>query len=79
MTIHRVVRIIAGLIVLLSVALGAPASPMFVSVNWLWVTTFVGANLLQSGFTNWCLMDRILARLGVPAEADARTHQQVCR
>lgn len=79
MTIHRVVRIIAGLVVLFSLALGAPASPVFLSVNWLWVTTFVGANLLQSGFTNWCLMDRILARLGVPSEVDATTQRQVCR
>lgn len=67
MTINRVVRIIAGLFVLLSLALGAPASPVFLSENWLWFTAFVGANLFQSGITNWCLMDRILAKLGVPA------------
>jgi len=67
MTINRVVRIIAGLFVLLSLALGVSASPVFVSEYWLWFTAFVGANLFQSGITNWCLMDQILAKLGVPA------------
>ena len=68
MTINRVVRIIAGFFVLLSLALGVEASPLYHSSYWLWFTAFVGANLFQSGFTNWCLMDKILARLGVPAE-----------
>ena len=36
------------------------------SIHWLWFTLFVGANLFQSGITNWCLMDRIPTRLGVP-------------
>jgi len=67
MTINRVVRIIAGFFVLLSLALGVEASPVFHSQNWLWFTAFVGANLFQSGFTNWCLMDMILAKFGVPA------------
>ena len=68
MTINRMVRIIAGFFVLLSLALGVEASPVYHSSYWLWFTAFVGANLFQSGFTNWCLMDKILARLGVPAE-----------
>jgi hypothetical protein len=72
MTINRVVRIIAGFFVLLSLALGVEASPLFHSVNWLWFTAFVGANLFQSGFTNWCLMDQILAKLGVPATCAPR-------
>ena len=67
MTINRMVRIIAGTFILLSLALGAEASPLFHNVNWLWLTVFVGANLLQSGITRWCLMDQILAKLGVPA------------
>lgn len=67
MTINRIVRSIAGTFILLSLALGVAASPLFHSVNWLWLTVFVGANLLQSGITNWCLMDQILAKLGVPA------------
>jgi hypothetical protein len=66
MTINRVVRIIAGFFVLLSLALGVKASPLFVSEYWLWFTVFVGFNLLQSGFTNFCPMDKILKRLGVP-------------
>jgi hypothetical protein len=67
MTINRIVRILAGTFILLSLALGVEASPVFHSVNWLWFTVFVGANLLQSGITRWCLMDQILAKLGVPA------------
>jgi hypothetical protein len=59
------VRVIAGTFVMLSLALGAPASPFYVSSNWLWFTAFVGANLFQSGFTNFCLMDIFLKKLGV--------------
>jgi len=66
MNINRTVRVIAGLFVLLSLALGAPASPVYVSSYWLWFTVFVGANLFQSGLTNWCLMDKILKKAGVP-------------
>lgn len=66
MTINRTVRVIAGFLVLLSLVLGAPASPVYVSGYWLWLTVFVGANLFQSGLTNWCLMDTILNKLGVP-------------
>ncbi len=69
MTINRTVRIIAGFFILLSLALGIEASPLFHNVNWLWFTAFVGANLFQSGITNWCLMDTILTKLGVPATA----------
>jgi len=65
MNINRTVRVIAGVFVLLSIALGAPASPVYVSTYWLWFTVFVGANLFQSGLTNWCLMDIILKKLGV--------------
>ena len=50
---------------LLSLALGAPASPFFVSSNWLWFTVFVGANLFQSGFTRFCLLETLLKRAGV--------------
>ena len=66
MNINRSVRVIAGFLVLLSLALGAPASPIYVSSYWLWFTVFVGANLFQSGLTNWCLMDKILKKAGVP-------------
>jgi len=66
MAVARVRNSIAGFFVLLSLALGVTASPLFHNVYWLWFTLFVGANLLQSGITNWCLMDKILSRLGVP-------------
>ena len=64
MTVERVVRIIAGTFVLASLALG-----IWVNHNWFWFTAFVGANLLQSGFTNWCLAEIILKKLGVGANA----------
>ena len=64
MTTWQTVRVIAGLFILLSLALGIPGSPLFVSPWWLAFTAFVGANLLQSGFTKWCLMESILRRLG---------------
>ncbi len=65
MDTHRLVRIFAGTFVLVSLALGAPGSPLFVDTHWLWLTTFVGANLLQSGFTRFCPLDIALKRLGV--------------
>ena len=48
MTINRIVHIFAGFFVLLSLALGVQASPLFVNVNFLWFTAFVGANLFQA-------------------------------
>jgi len=48
-----------------SLALGASASPFYVSAHWLWLTAFVGANLLQSGFTRFCPLEAILERAGV--------------
>ncbi len=65
MTAERIVRIVAGSFVLLSLALGVEASPLFVSKYFLFFTAFVGLNLLQSGFTKFCPLDSILARLGV--------------
>jgi len=64
MTVNRMVRIIAGFFILLSLSLGVQASPVFHNVNWLWFTAFVGFNLLQSGFTRFCPMDTILKKLG---------------
>ena len=69
MTVNRIVRIVAGFFILLSLALGVEASPVYQSSNWLWFTVFVGANLFQSGISNWCLMDSILTKLGVPTTA----------
>ena len=64
MTSWQIVRIVAGIFILLSLALGVPGSPVFVSPWWLAFTAFVGANLLQSGLTKWCLMESILRKLG---------------
>jgi len=65
MTTWRIVRIVAGSFILLSLALGIPASPIFHSQWWLAFTAFVGANLLQSGITRWCMMETILRKLGI--------------
>jgi hypothetical protein len=69
MTTERIVRIVAGTFVLLSLALGVPGSPLFASQNFLWFTAFVGANLLQSGFSCFCPLELILKRLGVKSAA----------
>jgi hypothetical protein len=69
MTTERYVRMIAGSVVLLSVALGAPGSSLFLATGWLWLTAFAGANLLQSSVTGFCLPVLALRALGVP---DAR-------
>ena len=65
MTSWQAVRLVAGLFILLSLALGIPGSPIFVSPWWLAFTAFVGANLLQSAFTRWCLMETLLRKLGL--------------
>lgn len=65
MTSWQITRVFAGIVILVSLALGAPASPLFMSSWWLWVTVFVGANLLQSGLTQWCPMEIFLRKLGV--------------
>jgi len=69
MTTWQTVRVIAGTFILLSLALGVPGSPIFVSQWWLAFTAFVGANLLQSGLTKWCLMESILRKFGLRAGA----------
>ena len=65
MNAERIVRIVAGGFVLLSLALGVQASPLFVSKYFLFFTAFVGLNLFQSGFTQVCPLNNILAKLGV--------------
>ncbi|HRK57235.1 MAG TPA: DUF2892 domain-containing protein [Burkholderiaceae bacterium] len=67
MNTERWVRTLAGLFVLISLALGVQASPLFVSVHFLWITLFVGINLFQSGITRFCPLENILRRLGVPS------------
>lgn len=60
MTMEHWIRAIAGTLVLTSVSLG-----YFYHPYWFFLTAFVGLNLLQSAFTKWCLMEKILAKLGV--------------
>lgn len=59
-TVEARVRTIAGTLVLVGTALAA-----FVDIRWLWLVAFVGANLLQSGLTGWCLMSNLLSVAGV--------------
>jgi len=65
MSSWQLVRVIAGIFILLSLAFGVPDSPLFISQWWLAFTAFVGINLLQSGLTKWCLMESILRKLGM--------------
>lgn len=66
MTTERVIRIIAGAFIMLSVILSSIYNGVVLNEpTWLWFTLFVGANLFQSGFTRWCLMEKILIKLGV--------------
>ena len=60
MTVDRYLRMMAGFFVLLSVVLSVYHDP-----RWLWFTGFVGLNLFQSAFTNWCPAMTILRKLGV--------------
>ena len=69
MTIERIVRLVAGAFVLLSLALGVPGSPLFVDANLLWFTAFVGLNLFQSAFTCFCPLELILKRFGIGSAA----------
>lgn len=57
---NRIVRGVAGTFILISLLLA-----IYVNINWLWFTAFVGVNLLQSSLTQWCLMEDILKKLGV--------------
>jgi hypothetical protein len=64
MTVDRYLRLVAGFFIMLSVALGYMHDP-----KWFYFTAFVGLNLFQSSFTNWCPMITILRKLGVPDTA----------
>ncbi|ESU26413.1 hypothetical protein FLJC2902T_29000 [Flavobacterium limnosediminis JC2902] len=56
--INRIIRAIAGTFILISVLLA-----VYINQNWLWFTGFVALNLLQSSFTQWCLMEDILRKV----------------
>lgn len=66
MTIDRLIRIFAGLFIVVSLLLGVEGSPLFLSKWALAFTAFVGLNLFQFGFTNVCPLGIILKKLGVP-------------
>jgi hypothetical protein len=68
MTVDRLIHVFAGSFILVSLALGIPGSPLFVSSWWLAFTAFVGANLLQYGFTEVCPLGWILKKSGVAQE-----------
>jgi hypothetical protein len=72
MTTERIVRVVAGSLVLAALALGTPDSPLFVSSGFRWLAVFVAANLLQSGFTRFCPLEWMLRRAGVESAGDAR-------
>lgn len=65
MTANQIVRLFAGTFILVSLALGVPGSPVFVSQWFLAVTAFVGFNLFQSSLTGFCPLDSVLKKLGV--------------
>jgi hypothetical protein len=66
MIVTDLIHVFAGAFILLSLALGVEASPLFMSKYWLWFTAFVGANLFQFGFSKFCPLGIILKKLGVP-------------
>ena len=57
---NRIFRAIVGSFILISLLLA-----IYVNINWLWFTAFVGVNLLQSSLTQWCLLDTILKKIGL--------------
>lgn len=65
MTIERIIRIVAGAMILISLALGLSQSPLYISQYFLWLTVFVGVNLFQSGFTTFCPLELILKKIGI--------------
>jgi hypothetical protein len=56
--VEKLIKRIAGIFIIISVLLG-----MYVNPNFYWFTLFVGANLLQSTYTNWCLLGDILRKV----------------
>ncbi len=60
MTVNRALRLLAGIVILVSLGLGK-----YVNENWYWLTAFVGLNLLQSAFTNWCPAMTFFRKMGL--------------
>ena len=78
MTVERYIRVIAGLFITLSLALGVEGSPVFVSKWFLAFTAFVGLNLFQFCFTNFCPLGFILRKLGVKDGNACATDGKCC-
>jgi hypothetical protein len=78
MTVERYIRVVAGLFIVISLALGVEASPLFVSPWFLAFTAFVGLNLFQFGLTNFCPMAIVLRKLGVPESKIACSNGNCC-
>lgn len=57
---NKVFRVIVGSFILISLLL-----TIYVNINWLWFTAFIGVNLIQSGITKWCLLETILSKIGL--------------
>ncbi|AWG22160.1 sulfurtransferase [Flavobacterium faecale] len=57
---NKVFRILVGSFILISLLL-----TLYVNQNWMWFTVFIGVNLIQSGFTKWCLLETILSKIGL--------------
>ncbi|MCP5414304.1 MAG: DUF2892 domain-containing protein [Chromatiaceae bacterium] len=64
MSIERIVMAFAGIMIMLSVALGMQGSPIFHHTYWLYFTAFIGLNLFQSAFTGFCPLATILKKMG---------------
>jgi hypothetical protein len=65
MTIERIIRILAGIMILLSLGLAYFTAQIDLShLSWLWLTVLIGLNLLQSGFTGFCPPEKLLKKMG---------------
>ena len=72
MTVERIMRVMAGFMVLLSLALAHFSGLVDLSsLSWLWFTAFIGINLFQSGFTGFCPPEKLLKKLGIRSQGEA--------
>jgi hypothetical protein len=72
MSIERIIRIMAGFMILLSLGLAQAFGQIDITqLSWLWFTAFIGLNLLQSGFTGFCPPSYLLKKMGFKEEGSA--------
>jgi hypothetical protein len=72
MTIERIIRIMAGVMILLSLGLAQAFGQIdLTGLSWLWLTVFIGLNLLQSGFTGVCPPEKLLKKMGFKSSGDS--------